>query len=115
GQEAVGGTGGAGPGAGLRQVAHARRGAARRAGVARRMLADIAAAVASVRGARVAIVGARRAARLERASGRAAGAGRAVGGAVVALLASIDQTVATHGVGDGDPRRVHGCSGTSST
>src|SRR5439155_975610 len=61
--EAVVGTRAARPGAQLVEVAVARRGATDRAGVPRCMLAEVARAVAGVAGARVAVVGAERAAR----------------------------------------------------
>src|SRR5207249_6653938 len=96
------------PGAGLGGVARARGGAAHRPRITGRMLAEVAVAVTGVGRARVAIVGARRAVRLERAIGRAARAGGAVCCAVVALLRTIDHTVATRGVSDGDLDRVHG-------
>src|SRR5438876_2594876 len=60
----VGRTGAARAGAGLGQVALARRGATLRPRVARRMLAERAAPVTGVGGARVAVVRARRSARL---------------------------------------------------
>src|SRR5207247_9865516 len=81
----VRGTGGAGSRAGFGGVARARGRAAHRPRIAGRMLAEVAAAVTGVGRARVAIVGARRAVRLERAIGRAARAGGAVRCAVVAL------------------------------
>src|SRR5207249_1601178 len=61
--EGVVGTRAARPGAQLVEVAVARRGATDRAGVPRCMLAEVARAVAGVAGARVAVVGAERAAR----------------------------------------------------
>src|SRR5207302_1398021 len=61
--EGVGGTGPARPRAVLVNVTDARRRAADRAGVPRRVLAEVARAVAGVAGARVAVVGAERAAR----------------------------------------------------
>src|SRR5205823_4349126 len=63
-------TDGARPRAGVRQVAFARRRPARRAGVPRRVLARVARAVAGIRAARIAVVGAagaRRALRIHRA------------------------------------------------
>src|SRR5438094_4658815 len=69
--EGVGRTRGARPGAALGHVAGSGRRAARRPSVARRVLADVARAVALVRTARVAVVGAgrpRRALRVRRAA-----------------------------------------------
>src|SRR5204862_2949695 len=64
--ERVGRARAARPGAELVEVAVARRGAADRAGVPRRVLAEVARAVAGIGRARVAVVGARRPGRLLR-------------------------------------------------
>src|SRR5207244_7039823 len=64
--ERVGRTRAARPGAELVDVAVSRRGAADGAGVPRRVLAEVARAVAGIRRARVAVVGAQRPARLLR-------------------------------------------------
>src|SRR5204863_185012 len=79
----------------------ARRRAARRPRVAGGVLADVARAVAEVSRADVAVVGAGRAVRLERARRRAAGARRAVVHAVVARLGAVDDPVAAIGVVEG--------------
>jgi len=107
GPHAVWRAGGAAPRARFGYVAHVRGGATHGARIAGRMLAEIAAAATGVGRARVAVVGARRTARLERAIGSAARAGGAVRRTVVTLLASIDRTVTTGYVGDRDPDRVY--------
>src|SRR5439155_271307 len=76
--------GGAGAGAALGDVALARRRAAHRARVPRRVLAGGVRAVAGIRGADVAVVGARGPVRLE-GVGRAGGAGAGAGLGHVAL------------------------------
>src|SRR5439155_1483741 len=105
----IGLAGGAGARTGLGRIAGARRGAADGARVAGGMRAGRSAegAVAHVGGAGVAVVGARRAVRLERAIGRTARAGCAVRCAIVALLRAVDHAVATRDVADGDPHRIH--------
>ena len=87
----IGRAGGGGAGAGLRLIARADRGAAGGPGVAGGMRAR-AGAIADVARTGVAVVGARRIDRLERAGGRAAIAVRGV--AVVALLRAGLHTVA---------------------
>src|SRR5439155_4103561 len=82
-REVIGRAGGARPGAGLVHVAVARRRAADRPGVPRRMLAVIVAAVALVAAARVPVVGAGRARWLLRIRGTA----RARAGAMLGRVA----------------------------
>src|SRR5262249_41101527 len=80
-----------------------------RAGIAGRMLADSARAVALIERARIGVGRARGATRLERAVRRAAGGGRAVhAGTVVAVLGAevrIDHAISTAGAVERD---VHG-------
>src|SRR5439155_72816 len=81
--EGVGRTRGARPGAALGHVAGSGRRAARRPSVARRVLAEVARAVALVRAARVAVIGAGR----PRRALRVGRAGRARAGAVLRRVA----------------------------
>src|SRR5439155_1105784 len=97
-QEAVGRAGRARPGAGLVRVADTRRRTADGAGVPRRMLAVVAAAVALVAAARVAVVGARRARRALRV-------GRAVRPAAGAVLRRV--AFACRPAADGGGRLEH--------
>src|SRR5207245_615601 len=78
----IGGTRGIRPVAGLGHVAFTRRRPALRAGVARRVRDGIARAVAGVGRARIAVVGARRRARLLRSEGRRGGSPGAAPGTV---------------------------------
>src|SRR5207244_1957383 len=82
GQERVVRTRGAAPRAGLGDVAHARRRATRRPGVAGRMLTQVAHPVAGVGRADVAVVGARRTVRLLRVARTVRAGARAVLGDV---------------------------------